>query len=37
MTAAKYYVGVIVDSGSVIAESNESNNSGAAGSMTNVK
>jgi hypothetical protein len=30
-------VGVIVDSGSVIVETNENNNSKAAGSTTNIK
>jgi hypothetical protein len=37
MTASKYYVGVIVDSGPVIVEANEGNNSTSAGSTTNVK
>ena len=37
MATGKYYVGVIVDSGSSVAEYNESNNSKVAGSMTTVR
>jgi subtilase family serine protease len=37
IATGKYYVGVIVDSGSAIVESNEGNNSRAAGNITTIR